>query len=363
MRDIREINVNYYKSGGIGKMKKVIKRSLIIMMILGVMGCGQQVQKPGEQDGSSGEGLKLGETTKSVFSAFVDLITNALGISVTSATKKSDVSDKFKDLASSIDRAISQVHLAVSKAGINFEEVKDGSVVQARKTLDELKKHITSLQTLTNESLVVSGVTASSASGVGGVGSSVEDVKGSLIALKGIVAANTNKGVEPKNNQKVSSDEKEGGKVLLTGGAGAAVAADAAKALSIVTSVTGEEMLYAISSADEADVSIAANINTATDPKHAVKLAVTGTATTAADAQNASKVALAGGIALRSLLKGGKLDANAAAADTMAVNGVGVSAANKLLRAIENIAQVIIKQCLEQIEQILGDGKSKIVKE
>ncbi len=39
MRGIRGININYYKRGGVGKMRGVIKRSLIIMMILGIMGC------------------------------------------------------------------------------------------------------------------------------------------------------------------------------------------------------------------------------------------------------------------------------------------------------------------------------------
>ena len=50
-------------------------------------------------------------------------------------------------------------------------------------------------------------------------------------------------------------------------------------------------------------------------------------------------------------MKDDKLDSAATAADTMAVNGVGViSAANKLLNAIENVINVIIKQCLKQAE-------------
>ncbi|WP_235048098.1 Vsp/OspC family lipoprotein [Borrelia persica] len=49
MRGIRAINVNYYKRGGIGEMKKVIKRSLLIIMILGVMGCNNGGGKDGSQ--------------------------------------------------------------------------------------------------------------------------------------------------------------------------------------------------------------------------------------------------------------------------------------------------------------------------
>ncbi|WP_318250836.1 variable large family protein [Borrelia duttonii] len=337
--------------------KEVMVKFVIMMMM--VMGCNsggvKEVEEVGLQEVG---GLKLGDTTKSIFSAFVDLITNSLGISVTNSTKKSDISDKFKDLVNAIDKAINQVQEVASKVGINVEESQDGSIGQAKKTLNELKKHITSLQTLINESMVVSGVTANVATAVEGVGSSVEDVKGALKALKGIVNFSVKKSTVSKN-ETVSNEEKEGGKVLKTTGGGGAVEGDAAKALSIVTSVTGEDMLYAITSAEDSDVVAETTISSATQPKHAVKLAVTGAATTADNAQNASKLALAGGIALRSLLKGGKLDASAAKTSTNAVNGVGVSAVNKLLKAIESITKIIVSQCLEQTEQILLKSNRK----
>ncbi|WP_235048111.1 Vsp/OspC family lipoprotein [Borrelia persica] len=63
MRDIREINVNYYKSGGIGKMKKIIKRSLIIIMMVGIIGCNSGGSGGGNgsggktQDGKGKEGI------------------------------------------------------------------------------------------------------------------------------------------------------------------------------------------------------------------------------------------------------------------------------------------------------------------
>ncbi|WP_051428603.1 variable large family protein [Borrelia coriaceae] len=213
---------------------------------------------------------------------------------------------------------------------------------------------------MTNVGEVVSGVTAGSASQVAGSGVSVQDVKETVKALKGIVAANTNKAVKPTKDT-VSSGDTNGGKVLKTTSSGEATAADASKALAIVNSVTGEDMLYAITSADEnSDVVAEATTTNATDPKHAVKLAVTGSATSSDTAENASKVAVAGGIALRSLLKGGKLNVGSQTADSMAVNGsLEVSAANRLLKSIENVIQVIIKQCLEQTQQILGDSKSK----
>ncbi|AHH11443.1 variable large family protein (plasmid) [Borrelia coriaceae] len=331
--------------------------TLFISLFLSCNNSGE-IEVASEAERQAAESLKLGDTAKSVFSSFVDLIANTLGISVTSSTKKSDVSDKFKNLASSIEKAIGQVQEAANKAGINIEDDKDGGVGQAKKTLDELKKHITSLQTLTNDGEVVSGVKADSASQVQGTGASIEDVQAAVKALKGIVDANTNKKIKPKTDT-VSSGDTNGGKVLNTTGGGTAIEENAAKALAIVNSVRGEDILYAIALANETDVVAEATIANATAPEHAVKLAVTGAAKTTQTAERASKVAVAGGIALRSLLKGGKLDAASTAANINAVNGVGVTAVNKLLNAIENIVQVVVKQCLEQTAQILGDSKVK----
>ncbi|AHH11439.1 variable large family protein [Borrelia coriaceae] len=101
---------------------KSICATLFISLFLACNSSGES-EIVSEADRQAAESLKLGETAKSLFSSFIDLITNSLGISVTSSTQKSDVSNKFKELASSIDKAISQVQEAASKAGINIEKI------------------------------------------------------------------------------------------------------------------------------------------------------------------------------------------------------------------------------------------------
>ncbi len=102
MRGIREINVNYDKRGDIGKMSKIMKISLVIMMIIGIMGCGQQVEQPGKQNGTgsglSGVMMEVGRSTENAFYAFLELVSDVLGFySITKDTTRDKVGKYFKE--------------------------------------------------------------------------------------------------------------------------------------------------------------------------------------------------------------------------------------------------------------------------
>lgn len=59
---------------------------------------------------------------------------------------------------------------------------------------------------------------------------------------------------------------------------------------------------------------------------------------------------VSGGIALRSLVKGGKLASNTSNEDKVTVQAVGIDAVNKLLGALEDIIRKTINKILEKVK-------------
>nr|WP_277813762.1 variable large family protein [Borrelia coriaceae] len=60
--------------------------------------------------------------------------------------------------------------------------------------------------------------------------------------------------------------------------------------------------------------------------------------------------AVAGGVALRSLVKDGKLASNNSGDDYKAVQKVGITAVNKLLLVVEDIIKKTVKNVLEKVK-------------
>ncbi len=120
------------------------------------------------------------------------------------------------------------------------------------------------------------------------------------------------------------------------------------KAALIVSSVRREEMLALIVNSTEGDVKelgAVADVNTTP-----LEFAVGGTAANVANA--ASKAgAVAGGIALRSLVKEEKLATHNDDNDHKVVQAVGISAVNKLLGAVEEIVKKTVKNVIEKVKQ------------
>ncbi|AHH11795.1 Variable major outer membrane lipoprotein (plasmid) [Borrelia coriaceae ATCC 43381] len=88
-----------------------------------------------------------------------------------------------------------------------------------------------------------------------------------------------------------------------------------------------------------------------------------GTNTAADLAKTAAKASeVAGGIALRSLVKEGKLASHTSGNDDKAVQAVGINAANKLLGAVENVIGKTINKILEKVKAEINEiRKSKAV--
>ncbi|UPA10029.1 variable large family protein (plasmid) [Borrelia nietonii YOR] len=111
----------------------------------------------------------------------------------------------------------------------------------------------------------------------------------------------------------------------------------------------------------KAQKSDAALVGNATVDTSAISFAKGGQAAHLAGETNAKAAAVAGGIALRSLVKTGKLAAGAADNATgggKEVQGVGITAVNKLLVAVEDIIKKTVKNVLKTAKEKIDEART-----
>nr|WP_242400593.1 variable large family protein [Borrelia crocidurae] len=345
---------------------------MVMMMVVMVMGCNSGGVK-GEGTGGDGSGakslsevlLEVGRSTENVFYSFLGLIADTLGFTAKVDTKKEDVGEYFDSLGEKIgaasielERLSEKAPADVDKDGLlnkTIKEVVDGS----NKVLSTLKGHLKSLGQVGDSNVV--GY-AHNAQGQG-TAPNDEQLKAMFNALKGVVEIAKGVGVK---ELKVGSttlkatggaDNKEGAKILSTNNNPGAD--DAGKAAAIVSSVSGEEMLESIVNSKESDAvtGVAANVDVSTS---ALAFAKGGQAGHLSHANTPKAAAVAGGIVLRSLVRGGKLAAGAGSGEKGGekdVQGVGVSAANKLLVAVEGIVKKTVRNVLEKVKQEIDKAR------
>ncbi|WP_024653159.1 variable large family protein [Borrelia persica] len=348
--------------GGIGKMKTIVKRSLLIIMILGMMGCGQQEQEPGKQNGVgsglSGAMMEVGRSAENAFYAFIELVSDVLGFAAKTTTKKEDVGRYFGSLGGKLAEASQELEevaktseAGVDKSGSSENPIRE-AIDTAKEVLGTLKGHLDLLGQVGDDKVVGEASTDAQ-------GTTVDEaeLKKAYNALKEIVKVATDTGVKALEVGATTLsingvDNKDGAKILATGNKPGA--SDASKAAIILTAVSGEEMLSSIIKSGENDSVLGAAAKADTS---AISFAKGGS--DANLAQNAAKAsAVAGGIALRSLVKNGKLASGAAdgqAGGKEEVQKVGISAVNKLLVAVEEIIKKAVKN-------VIGEVKGKIDK-
>ncbi len=122
MRGIREINVNEEMRGGSGKMNKIIKRSLVIMMIMGIMGCNNGVAELEKENEFLSSIANLGKGFLDVFVTFGDMITDTLGIKAD--TKKSEIGAYFIKIENTMKTVKAKLGKIVGEYG-NYPKVKE----------------------------------------------------------------------------------------------------------------------------------------------------------------------------------------------------------------------------------------------
>ncbi len=275
---------------------------------------------------------------------------------MTKDTTKQQVGEYFSDLGKKPGEASGELEKVAEKASSDVD--KEGilnkgiraAVDSAKMTLSVLKGHLESLKGIGDDNVV-----GEAASNVRGVASAELELKKAYKALKGIVDTADKEGVAKLVAGDLAvklgnADNKDGVKILATDNAPAV--GDSGKASIIVSSVSGEEILVAIVKSEEGDTAaaIAANVDGTTS---ALKFDKGGTAANLAN-EEAKARAVSGGIALRSLVKDGKLASGAAdnsAGGKEEVQKVGITAVNKLLGAVEEIIKKTVKNVLEKAKE------------
>ncbi|WP_038363755.1 variable large family protein [Borrelia persica] len=353
-------------------MRGVIKRSLLIIMILGIMGCGQQVEQPGKQNGAgsglSGAMMEVGRSAENAFYAFLELVSDVLGFTAKSTTKKNDVGLYFGNLGAQLGNASKELEELSKKAGTggdksdSLKNIIKEAVEAANEVLGTLKRHLELLGQVGDDKVVGD---AASGGANAGVAAAETELKKAYNALKEIVKASKYAGVKELESGATTLqasggvDNKDGAKILATNSTGGNPGAtDASKATGILATVSGEEMLASIVKSQEGDKALSNNADANTS---AISFARGGQADHLAHTKDSKAAAVAGGIVLRSLLKTSKLASGAADNATgggKEVQGIGVAAANKLLVAVEDIIKKTVKNVLEKAKGKIDEARS-----
>ncbi|WP_434757362.1 variable large family protein (plasmid) [Borrelia puertoricensis] len=353
-------------------MKRITLCALLMTLFL-LLGCGsgqQAVDSPNGGGAATGGSslssvlMEVGRSAENAFYSFLELLSGTLGLRVTKDTTKQQVGDYFNNLGAKLGDASAELEQVAKKS--EGEGAKDGALAVAIKeavdtakgVLATLKGHVESLGTLGDANVV------GYANNAQGTGTAPDDaqLKEMFRALKGIVEIATDVGVKALQAGATTLtvngvDNKDGAKILATSG-GNPAATDAGKAAIIVAAVSGEEILDSIVKSGESDSALIAN---ATADTTSLKFALGGTADNLAGSNTPKAAAVAGGIALRSLVKTGKLAAGAAANNAggeKEVQGIGTTAVNKLLVAVEDIIKKTVKNVLKKVKQEIDQARA-----
>ncbi|UPA15685.1 variable large family protein [Borrelia turicatae] len=337
---------------------------LISLFLLLSCGSGQQAANSGSSGTAVSNSLiELGRSAENVFYSFMTLVSDTLGFTAKSTTKKEDVGGYFSSIGVKLEAAANDLEQVAVKAtaGVDTSDASKNpirvAVDAAKTTLNTLKGYVESLGQVGDSQKV-----GEAATNTQGTIPADDELKKAYNALKGIVKEAGKVGVpEPKAGDSALNvtgvDNKDGAKILSTSVGGAA-ATDAGKAAAIVSSVRGEEILASIIKSGEGDAQLGAAPDANTS---AISFAKGGANNQIGSVATPKAAAVAGGIALRSLVKSGKLASGAADAATGGkedVQAVGIDATNKLLVAIEDIIKETVKKVFDKVKQEVDKARA-----
>ncbi|WP_051373848.1 variable large family protein [Borrelia hispanica] len=272
------------------------------------------VNNGGVREGASGrEGrvkrkqmMEIGRSAENAFYAFLELVSDVLGFTAKTTTKKNEVGEYFNSLGIKLEKASEELEKVVNKAASGVDKSDESknaknpiriAVDTAKTTLSILKGYVESLAKIGDSEKVGEAATDKEGAAPADV-----ELKKAYNALKGIV----------------DTADKEGVEKLVAG-----------------------------------DVAVKVGDN-GTDNKDGVKILATVVGNKPGNQDAGKAAAVAGGIALRSLVKDGKLAFGAAdgsAGGKEEVQAVGISAVNKLLVAVEEMVKKTVKNVLEKVKQ------------
>ncbi|ETZ17223.1 Variable major outer membrane lipoprotein [Borrelia duttonii CR2A] len=267
----------------------------------------------------SGAMMEVGRSAENAFYAFLELVSDVLGFTAKSTTKKNEVGEYFNSLGVKLEKASEELEKVVNKAASGVDKSDESknaknpiriAVDTAKTTLSILKGYVESLAKIGDSEKVGEAATDKEGAAPADV-----ELKKAYNALKGIVDTADKEGVEKLVAGDVAvkvgdngTDNKDGVKILATVVGNKPGNQDAGKAAAILTTVSGKEILASVIGSKESDAALTANAKADTS---AISFARGGSASHLAGADAAKAAAVAGGIALRSLVKSGKLASGA----------------------------------------------------
>ncbi|WP_434757114.1 variable large family protein (plasmid) [Borrelia puertoricensis] len=335
------------------------------MTLFLLLGCGSGQQSVDSSNGGGADTggsslssvlMDLGRSAENAFYSFLELLSDTLGFTAKLTTKKEDVGGYFNSLGAKIGEASDELEQVAKKSETELDKgdlnkIIRSAVDSAKATLSTLKTHLDSLGTIGDDKVV--GWAENDQQGIKPADDGLNKF---FNALQLIVKAATDAGVlAPKAGNTTLTvngvDNKDGAKLLAIDKPGAAVGD---KATLIVSAVSGEEMLASIVASKDSDQALGAAADGNTS---AISFAKGGTAAHLAGANTPKAAAVAGGIALRSLVKDGKLASHNDNSEK-AVQAAGVTAVNKLLVAVEDIIKKTVNNVLKTAKTKIDEARA-----
>ncbi|AHH11697.1 variable large family protein (plasmid) [Borrelia coriaceae] len=308
--------------------------------------------------------MDVGRSAEDAFYSFIDLISDTLGLRVTAGTTKNKIGEYFSGLGEKLGKAADQLEEVAVKAvadvdtdGLLNKAIKE-AVDTAKGVLDTLKGHLESLKDIGDANQKVGETENTSSSAKEGKAADDAALKKVYKALKGIVdiaiTDGSIKALESGSITLQATNSKDGAKILATDQSHKPGAAVGDKAAVILSKVSGAEMLASIVNSKEEDPQLTKN---ATGETTAMSFARGNKGGDYLAQDDAKAAAVAGGIALRSLVKTSTLAANNSG-DDKTVQASGVTAVNKLLGAVEDIIKKAVKNILKAVKEKIDQART-----
>nr|WP_051374051.1 variable large family protein [Borrelia persica] len=337
-------------------MKTIIKRCLLIIMILGVMGCNSGLieEKEGlEKRNSFLDSLvKIGQGFQEIFNSFGSAIGNAFGVNaIKPEDKRSKVGEHFKTIGDGLkntkDKLDELAKQIVSTPNADTKGVE--AVIQGfSEVIAEIMTAVNKLTGVTKDVNTDIGDSASAAAAVAADKTSVDAV---IEGIKEIIETAKKSGVNIEKGiagGEVAAGANTSAPAVLAANAGAGAGASS-KLVEEVAKADPWAMIDKIKNAKTKQGNLGQN-----DNNDAGELA-TGTPGHANGAKAATNADLAAAVALKAMTKSGKF--SAAAGEDAVIKVAAASAVNKVLGIFDIIIRKTLSIHLAKVREAVKEIK------
>ncbi|ACH94132.1 variable large family protein [Borrelia duttonii] len=330
------------------KIEKKVEGKIRVIIMMVMMGCNSGGVKDPEKVFLS-EMVNLGKGFLDVFVSFGDMITGTLGIKA--ETKKSEIGGYFSKIAETMKEVREKLEKIVGEYG-NYEKVK-GKVEEFIGRIGKIEEGAKEAALGASGNDTIGNAVKDQAAKAADITSVSKLVKG----IKGIVGMVLGEKEGNADNNVITEEKKDIGKLFGKKDDDRTQEAEAAKANASIGTVSGADILKAMSQSNE-DLK-ADNTNGIEAAKDAAEIAIASAVDNKKEIKDPAKkdAVIAAGIALRAMAKDGKFAAKQDASDKYAnaVNGVVANAVSKVLSTLTIAIRNRVDEGLKEINKVLGE--------